>query len=62
MPERKRKLSLVEILVILAILWIMISIFGGARQKQKARQAAGRPPASSQAPKPAAGQDFFWRP
>jgi len=62
MPERKRKLSLVEILVILAILWIFVSIIGGSRHKQKVRRAMLRPPAAYETARPGEGDRFFWRP
>jgi hypothetical protein len=59
MAERKRKPSFVQILIIMAILWIMISILGGGRQKQKAQRTAPRAPASSQIERPSEGSGFF---
>ena len=59
MPPGKRKPSLVEILVILAIFLIFASIIGGPRHKRKARQAASRP-AAAQTSKPG-GERYFIR-
>jgi beta-lactamase regulating signal transducer with metallopeptidase domain len=62
MPGGKRKLSLVEILVIIAILWIFLSIIAGAKHKQKAQRAVVRPPAAYETTEPGKGDRFFWRP
>jgi len=62
MPERKRKPSLVEIMIILAILFIFMSIIGGGKQKQKAQPSAAGPPAAYQPTEPGKGERFFWRP
>jgi len=69
MPGKKRKLSLVEILVIVSILLILMSIMGGGRKKSR-RMSAGSPGArpAAQAPssyptsKPGEGDKYFWRP
>lgn len=62
MPKGRRKLSLIEILVILAILWVLFSIIGGSRQKAR-RQAVSKPaPAAYQTGKSGQGERYFWRP
>jgi hypothetical protein len=59
MAERKHKFSFVQILIIMALLWIMISILGGGRQKHKVQRTAPRPSASSQVERPSEGRGFF---
>ena len=61
MSERKRKPSFVQILIIMAIVWILMSIIGGGRQKQRAQRAAPRAPASSQTERPNEDSGFFMR-
>ncbi|UCH34066.1 MAG: hypothetical protein JSV65_16150 [Armatimonadota bacterium] len=60
MSEKRRKPTLVEIIVIMAILWVLVSILGGARQK--ARQAQRTPPAATQTESPSEDGGYFWQP
>ncbi len=67
MPGRnRRKPSLVEILIIMAIIGILLSILGGKRtQVRQARDASRRTPAVSQERDPERGRQtspYFWRP
>jgi len=65
MPDqRKKKPSLIEIAIIMAILGILLSILGGKREQS--RRATTRPPAAAQeAPQEERGDQgnsYFWRP
>lgn len=62
MPERRRRLSLIEILVILAILWVLFSIIGGSRQKARREAVNKAPTATYQTGKSGEGERYFWRP
>jgi type II secretory pathway pseudopilin PulG len=64
MSERRR-LSLVEILVLVAMALILLSIIGPAlgRAKVKSQQArSSQPAAASEAGRPQEGESFFLRP
>jgi prepilin-type N-terminal cleavage/methylation domain-containing protein len=60
MSEQRRKPTLIEILIVMAILGILLSIMSGARQK--ARQVRTTPPAASQIERPSEDTGYFWRP
>jgi hypothetical protein len=63
MPGRnKRKPSLVEILIIMAIIGILLSIIGGKRPPVRRMRDAARPPAAVSQEPGRQAHPYFWRP